>query len=43
MSRLRGVVDRLIARKVDDPAVDLGDSDVVALVVKLIELDGLDA
>ncbi|KAL2258547.1 hypothetical protein VTK26DRAFT_8113 [Humicola hyalothermophila] len=44
VSRLRGVIDRLIERKVENPALDLaGGDDVVRMVTKLVELDGLDA
>lgn len=42
VSRLRMMLDELLARKVDDPGVDLGGSDVVGAVKKLVELDGLD-
>lgn len=43
VSRLRGMVDDIIAMKVDDPSVDLATNEVIKAVVKLIELDGLDA
>ncbi|PSR81219.1 pre-mRNA-splicing factor ATP-dependent RNA helicase prp22 [Coniella lustricola] len=43
ISRLRGMVDDIIAKKVENPGLDLGDNDVVRAVVKLIELDGMDA
>lgn len=43
ISRLRGMVDDIIAKKVENPALDLRDNDVVRAVVKLIELDGMDA
>ncbi|KAF3770729.1 hypothetical protein M406DRAFT_59629 [Cryphonectria parasitica EP155] len=43
ISRLRGMVDDIIARKVENPEMDLGNNDVIRAVVKLIELDGLDA
>lgn len=43
VSRLRGMVDDIIAKKVENPAMDLRDNDVIRAVVKLIELDGLDA
>jgi ATP-dependent RNA helicase DHX57 len=43
VSRLRGMVDDLIATKVENPAADLADSDVIRTVVRLIELDGMDA
>lgn len=43
ISRLRGMVDNIIARKVETPSIDLRDNDVIRAVTKLIELDGLDA
>lgn len=43
VSRLRGVIDRLIERKVENPGLDLQGSEIIRLVTKLVELDGLDA
>ena len=43
VSRLRGIIDNLIAQKVENPAMDLEKNEVIRAVVKLIELDGLDA
>lgn len=43
VSRLRGMVDDIIAKKVENPSMDLRNDDVIKAVVKLIELDGLDA
>ncbi|KAI0023561.1 P-loop containing nucleoside triphosphate hydrolase protein [Xylariomycetidae sp. FL0641] len=43
VSRLRGMVDNIIATKVNDPQADVENSEVIKLVTKLIELDGLDA
>ncbi|KAI1337469.1 P-loop containing nucleoside triphosphate hydrolase protein [Xylariaceae sp. FL0016] len=43
VSRLRGMVDNIIAMKVNNPHVDVRNSEVIKLVTKLIELDGLDA
>lgn len=43
VSRLRGMLDDIIAMKVDDPSLDLTTNEVIRAVVKLIELDGLDA
>lgn len=43
MSRLRGMVDNVIALKVNDPQVSVQDNEVIKMVTKLIELDGLDA
>lgn len=42
VSRLRMMLDDLLARKVDEPGFDLGGSDIVGAVKKLVELDGLD-
>lgn len=43
IARLRGMVDDLIAEKVENPRLDLAQSKVIKLVNKMIELDGLDA
>ncbi|KAI1390747.1 P-loop containing nucleoside triphosphate hydrolase protein [Hypoxylon trugodes] len=43
VSRLRGMVDNIIAVKVNDPHAEVCNSEVIKLVAKLIELDGLDA
>ncbi|KAK3325689.1 P-loop containing nucleoside triphosphate hydrolase protein [Apodospora peruviana] len=43
VSRLRGIIDKIIAEKVENPALDLQKNEVIRTVVKLIELDGLDA
>ena len=43
VARLRGLVDDVIAEKVKNPGVDVGDSEVIKLVRRLIELDGLDS
>ncbi|KAK1754705.1 putative ATP-dependent RNA helicase ucp12 [Echria macrotheca] len=43
VSRLRGVIDRLIAARVEDPGLNLDGNEVIRMVVKLIELDGMDA
>jgi len=43
VSRLRGVIDRLIADRVENPGLDLEKSEIIKMVVKLIELDGMDA
>lgn len=42
VARLRGMVDDLIAQKVENPAVDVKNSEVAKLVTKMIELNGLD-
>lgn len=43
VSRLRGVIDRLIARRVENPGLDLEGNEIIRVVTKLVELDGLDA
>ncbi|KAL0944125.1 ATP-dependent RNA helicase ucp12 [Colletotrichum truncatum] len=43
VSRLRGMVDDVIALKIENPGLDLADNEVIKIVKKLIELDGLDA
>ncbi|KAI5862948.1 P-loop containing nucleoside triphosphate hydrolase protein [Durotheca rogersii] len=43
VSRLRGMVDNIIAMKINDPGVDVRSNEVIKMVAKLIELDGLDA
>lgn len=42
VSRLRMMLDDALASKIDDPAMDLAGSDVVGIVRKMVELDGLD-
>lgn len=42
VARLRGMVDELIAEKVENPSLDAKGTEVVGLVKKLIELNGLD-
>jgi ATP-dependent RNA helicase DHX57 len=36
------MLDDVLAKKIDDPDMDLGDNEVVAIVTKLVELDGMD-
>ena len=43
LARLRGMVDELIAKKVENPEMSVQDDEVVTLVRKMIELDGMDA
>ncbi|KAI0122979.1 P-loop containing nucleoside triphosphate hydrolase protein [Xylariales sp. AK1849] len=43
VSRLRGMVDNIIALKVNNPQTNVQENEVIKLVTKLIELDGLDA
>ena len=42
-SRLRVVLDTLLAKKVDDPGLDLSEHRVVAVVKRLLTFDGMDA
>ncbi|EGR52123.1 uncharacterized protein TRIREDRAFT_53044 [Trichoderma reesei QM6a] len=43
VARLRAMVDSLIADKVENPGLDLAGSKIIKLVIKMIELNGLDA
>ena len=43
VSRLRGLIDKLITMKVENPALDVEKNEIIKTVVKLVELDGLDA
>jgi ATP-dependent RNA helicase DHX57 len=36
------MLDELLARKIDDPGLDLVDDEVVGIARRLVELDGLD-
>ena len=36
------MLDDVLARKIDDPEMDLMNNEVVAVVTKLVELDGMD-
>ena len=36
------MLDDVLARKTDEPELDLGGDEVVEAVIKLVELDGLD-
>ncbi|KAL3423423.1 ATP-dependent RNA helicase ucp12 [Phlyctema vagabunda] len=42
ISRLRGMLDDVLARKLDEPEMDLGKNEIVEVVTRLVELDGLD-
>ena len=42
VSRLRMMLDEVLAKKIDDPTMDLGNSEVVSIVRRLVELDGMD-
>ncbi|KAI1260499.1 P-loop containing nucleoside triphosphate hydrolase protein [Xylariaceae sp. FL1019] len=43
VSRLRGMLDNIIAMKVNNPQLDVKENEVIRMVARLIELDGLDA
>ncbi|PIA99581.1 putative DEAH-box ATP-dependent helicase [Cercospora beticola] len=42
VSRLRMMFDEVLARKLDEPGLDMGENEVVKAVRKLVQLDGLD-
>lgn len=42
VGRLRGCLDRVLERKVEEPGLEIGGSEVVGVVRRLVELDGLD-
>ena len=42
VSRLRLMLDEVLAQKIDEPSLDLGNEEVVGIVRKLVERDGLD-
>ncbi|KAI9856436.1 MAG: hypothetical protein M1813_009092 [Trichoglossum hirsutum] len=42
VSRLRMMLDKVLAKKIDEPSIDLGKNEVVGIVRRLVELDGLD-
>jgi HrpA-like RNA helicase len=42
VSRLRMMFDEVLARKIDEPDWDMSSSDIVTVVRRLVELDGLD-
>lgn len=42
VSRLRGMLDDVLAQKIDEPEMDLAENEVVRCVERLVELDGLD-
>jgi ATP-dependent RNA helicase DHX57 len=47
VSRLRGVIDQLIERRIENPAMfdssEGSGAEIIRLVTRLIELDGMDA
>ncbi|KAF2159479.1 hypothetical protein M409DRAFT_30100 [Zasmidium cellare ATCC 36951] len=42
VSRMRMMLDELLAKKLDNPGLEMGESEVVKVVRKMVELDGLD-
>ncbi len=42
VSRLRIMLDEVLAQKIDNPGMDLGSNEIVSIVRHLVELDGLD-
>lgn len=42
VNRLRILLDAVLARKVEDPALDVSENEVVGLVRRLVEFDGMD-
>lgn len=42
VSRMRMMLDELLAKKLDDPGLNMDESEVVKTVRKMVELDGLD-
>lgn len=42
VSRLRAMLDDALARKIEDPGYDISEDEVIGVVRKLIELNGLD-
>ena len=42
VSRLRAMLDEVLARKIDEPSLDLGGNEIVGVVRKLVRFDGLD-
>lgn len=42
ISRLRSMLDDVLASKIDNPEMDLANNEVIAVVKRLVELDGMD-
>jgi ATP-dependent RNA helicase DHX57 len=36
------MLDDLLAKKIDEPEMDLGGNELVGVVTRLVELDGMD-
>jgi ATP-dependent RNA helicase DHX57 len=42
VSQLRSMLDEVLARKIEDPGMDLSRDEVVGVVRRLVEKNGLD-
>ena len=42
VSRLRSMLDDVLARKIDEPEWNMENNEAVRVVMRLVELDGLD-
>jgi len=42
VSQLRSMLDEVLARKIEDPRMDLSGDEVVGVVRRLVEKNGLD-
>jgi len=42
VSRLRGMLDDVLQKKIDEPGLDMAGNEVVDCVVRLVQFDGLD-
>ncbi|KAI4284465.1 MAG: hypothetical protein L6R35_004909 [Caloplaca aegaea] len=42
VSRLRMILDEALAKKIEDPGMDITGSEIVGIVRRLVELDGMD-
>jgi ATP-dependent RNA helicase DHX57 len=42
VSRLRAMLDDALEKKINDPGFDIGEDEVIAVVRRLVELNGMD-
>jgi ATP-dependent RNA helicase DHX57 len=42
VNRLRALLDAVLAKKVEDPTIDLGQNEVIGVVQRLVEFNGMD-
>jgi ATP-dependent RNA helicase DHX57 len=42
VNRLRVLLDAVLAKKVEDPTIDLGQNEVIGVVQRLVEFNGMD-